>query len=683
IVSRFQLDDKSKNVTIEGDKITAYVGSFLGGPIYVRPVKNNSGGGRFEQQLSVTISGGVRYQHFILGATTEEEYNLNKASTAPYFDLEIYDSVRFTTTKYASSSDKALKDYTYQDCTDSAILWDKISQVSKRVAGNGLSSGSSQVNIIGDCYVAAGAAFANPGRNGVVCPPGWLPSALDYDNFVNSGSWGTMHEYNHCWQGYGFGNGGEVSNNATTLISYSLYTRISSKRTMTGGLSDWTRYTDPAWAMQLLLPTTDKGNKVFDLSAYATLLHNIGQDSFVAAAKGGREAGSTIYFNNLVNATHYDMTYYFNKVLNYNIGGDKGAKGSITQDAVNAANAKNYPMFVPVSSVYQVGRSIIYDNEKKYITTAQPFSYGHGEYIMDFNNHNGNGTYSHKNLVIPDGFNVSVVSVTQPANGKVEMLDDNYVKYTPKNGDDGLCSGNFRVKLRIIKEDRAFIVEDVDLVINLKQSVGNQLYRTTYVYDTATAVPDTASIYNPQTKQFDFGSYASTERKINVCTQETNTQIWAAGRNYDDAVYNEKSTNYRLMPLNQTLQVLEGTMYFSTAGTYRITMKGRGKATLYLSFDNGDTWESAFTFDRTNTNNNQYVKNEFCERTLTVARSYVQFKVVLLVTKESDFFGIGTAKQNANGSFPDFGNAKASVQLEKFETKYRFKTEYKYSYTTV
>lgn len=689
ILSIFELKDANKNVVIDGDKVTAYVGSFLGGPIYFRPINNGLG---LERVLSVTISGGVRYQHFILGATTEEEYNANKASTAPYFDLEVYDgAVRFTTHKYAASGGKALKDYTYEDCTDAAILWDKISQVSKRVQWNGLSAASAPVYIIGDCYMAAGAAFANPGRNGVVCPPGWLAEALNYNNFVNGGSWGTMHEYNHCWQGYGLGNSGEVSNNATTLIAYSLYTRISQSRTMTGGLGGWNRYTDPAWAMQLLLPTTAAGSKIFDLSAYATLLHNIGQDSFIKAARGGKEGGSTVYFNNLVNASHYDMTYFFTKVLNYDIGGEKSNIGSITQEAIDAVRGKNYPMFVPVSSVYQVGRSIIYDNEKLYITTAQPFSYGFGEFTMDFNNHNGDGTYTNKNLMIPDGFTVRVASVTQPENGQVKLLENNLVKYTPSNGASGLYSGNFRVKLRITKNDRAFIVEDVDLVINLKQSAGDKLERTTYVYDFAESVPNTASVYNAQTNTFDFGAYATIENKVNVCAQESNTQIWAAGWNYDDDVYIKDSTNYRVQPINQTLQTLGGTLYFSSAGNYRITLKGRGKATLYLSYDNGDSWVNALTIARSSVN--AYINTEYTEHTFTATNNYVQFKVVLLVTNISDFFGIGVAKQNAAGTYPNFSNASAIVNADvhkalveesakKFETEYRYKSEYKYTYSS-
>lgn len=662
----------------------SYVGSFLGGPIYVRPNSN-----RVSCNISVTISGGVKYQHFILGATTEEEYNLNKQSTAPYFDLEVYDqAVRFTCTKYASSGGLAFKDYTYENCTDGAILWDKISQVSKRVDQNGLTSTSVPVMIIGDCYIAAGAAFANPGRNGVVCPYDWLASALNYNDFVNSGSWGTMHEYNHCWQGYGFGNGGEVSNNATTLVSYSLYTRISAARTSAVNWGDggWNRFTDPSQALTETLTLGRAGAKLFDLSGYATLLHNIGQDNYLAAAHGGRESGCTVYYNKLVSATQMDMTYFFTEVMNYDIG-EAAGNGVLGIASVQEAQAKNYPMFVPVASVYQVGRSITYGNgEKQYIYTAQPFAYGSGEYVMDFSDRNDfkNGVVVNKGLVIPDGFTAEVTAVSQPANGMVSILEGNQVKYTPKSNSDELCSGEFKVRLSITKDDGEFEVDDVELIINLKQ--GNNLDRTTYVYDSAAAVPDTASIYNPKTKTFDFGDYSSTETKKNVCTQETNTQIWAAGRNYDDDTYNASSTNYRVMPLNQTLQTLDGVMYFTNAGTYRFTLKGRGVATLYLSYDKGATWEPSLTINRTS--GNAYIDTEYAEHEFKEGKNLVYFKVVLLVTKESDFFGVGCSVKNADGEFTSFANASAyknealfNDATSKFITEYRYKMEYSYTFT--
>ena len=42
--------------------------------------------------FTTTISGGVAYSHFILGYTTPEEFEANKDSSAPYFDLEVWDN---------------------------------------------------------------------------------------------------------------------------------------------------------------------------------------------------------------------------------------------------------------------------------------------------------------------------------------------------------------------------------------------------------------------------------------------------------------------------------------------------------------------------------------------------------------------------------------------------------------
>ncbi|MDE5867915.1 MAG: M60 family metallopeptidase, partial [Anaeroplasmataceae bacterium] len=685
ILSIFQYNNANGGVNIDGDTVTFYAGSFLGGPIYFRPIKND-----VERKISVTISGAVKYQHFILGATTPEEYELNKKSTAPYFDLEVFDSVRFTTHKYASSNGLALKDFTYENCTDAAVLWDKIAEVSTRVRWNGLSGASAPVYIIGDCYIAAGAAFANPGRNGVVCPPGWLAEALNYNKFVNSGSWGTMHEYNHCWQGYGLKNSGEVGNNAVTLVSYTLYTRISQSRTTATGWGNgsWNRFTDPSKALGELLSLGANGSIREDLSVYATLIHNIGQDMFVGAAKGGKDSGATVYFNNLVDSTHMDMTYYFTDVLHLGVGSSRG----ITQAAADTVKDKNYPMFVPVASVYQVGRSIIYDGNKQYITTAQPFSYGTGEFTMDFSNKNNfaNGSWTSKALVIPDGFSVTVKSVTQPKNGTVEYLGENKVKYTPKSGEDGLYSGNFIVTLGITKDNGDFIVDDIDLVINLKQKTNTDLNRTTYTYTDAANVPSSDAVYNEQTKTFDFGNYATTETRKNVCSQETNTQIWGAGRTYLGNTYNED--NYEALEVGKTIQTLDGVMYFSSPNTYRFTLKGRGKGTLYLSYDGGTTWEKAFTFDRKS--GNAYVNDEYYEHELTESNSCVHFKVVLQVKYNwQDFFGVGVASKQANGTFASFGNATAipesSIGMylaslkdssKKFETEYHFQNSYTYSY---
>jgi hypothetical protein len=69
-----------ETATLEDGVYTAYVGSYLGGPIYI---------GNTSSTVTVTLSGGVMYSHFILGYTTKEEFEENAKSTAPYFDMEV------------------------------------------------------------------------------------------------------------------------------------------------------------------------------------------------------------------------------------------------------------------------------------------------------------------------------------------------------------------------------------------------------------------------------------------------------------------------------------------------------------------------------------------------------------------------------------------------------------------
>ena len=77
------------------DQETIYVGSHLGGPIYIGYPTNT------ENTFSVTISGGVRYPHYIQGYTTKEEWEDNVASSAPYIDIEVWDdSLRFSGSRY-------------------------------------------------------------------------------------------------------------------------------------------------------------------------------------------------------------------------------------------------------------------------------------------------------------------------------------------------------------------------------------------------------------------------------------------------------------------------------------------------------------------------------------------------------------------------------------------------------
>ena len=662
----------------ETKSATAYVGSYLGGPIYVRPLKNS-----VSHKFSVTITGGVRYQHFILGVTTPEEYAQNAKSSAPYFDLEIYDNaLRF------SGANKDVKNKTYEDCVKSAVLWEKIALTSTRVQNAG-----NDVNVpivaIFDCYVAAGAAFANPGRNGIVCPTGWLAGALDYENFVNNGAWGVMHEYNHCWQSYGLPGGSERVNNGVTLVEYMLYTRISSQRRLNQQHPGdwWNRLTDPSWALKELLEgTANSADPFYEISLYASLLYNIGAENYIGAAYGGKENNAEVYYSNLTNKAHYDFTWFFTNVLHYGIGND--AK-SLPQTVIDGVKSKNYPVFVPVSSVYAVARNILYDGQSSDIKIAQPFEYvsyaANGEYVLDFGNRNDfkGGSFKNSGLVIPDGFTVHVKSVTQPKNGSVQLLEDNKLKYVPWGA---LYSGEFKVTLGITKDDGAFKVDDVVFTVNLKQS--NLINRTTYVYENAQSVPKYNELLNSSTGQLDFGAYKEKESIQHInSTQNSNTDLWTANYNYYDAA---DLNNKRGFPANSTVfQTVSGALYFPDAGEYRISVRGRGKIALYVSYDEGATWELAADVDNDVYGGTDWMAHKELKE-FTSGDNVVYFTEVLLLSSNRNFFGLGTSKKNSDGvygeiSFPTaYRNARTAFDAHApFVADYFFKKTYTYNYSNV
>lgn len=73
---------------------TAYVGSFLGGPLYIRNTNAT---------FTATITGGVEYPHFILGYTTEEEYKIATISPTTVI-LQANTSILAVTPTAASSA---------------------------------------------------------------------------------------------------------------------------------------------------------------------------------------------------------------------------------------------------------------------------------------------------------------------------------------------------------------------------------------------------------------------------------------------------------------------------------------------------------------------------------------------------------------------------------------------------
>lgn len=614
----------TSTATLQNGIYTAYIGSFIGGPIYI--CNENV-------TFSATISGGVKYSHFILGYTTKEEFEENATSSAPYFDMEVWNfGMLHSGPKYYA------RGFTYEDIYKAAVLWEKVSTVT--------TTGSSQgIVFLYDPFVAAGAAVAFPGQRAVNCPAGWMRDSLNYNGLVSSGSWGNFHEYHHNFQGYGVGNGGEVTNNAMTLVSYALFTKISSKRGISSfgaqGLGGWNNYTSATWALEETLKIARKNESPSNgnqgLALYATLLHNFGANNFIQAKinqRGGQLYQT--YFTAWQNVTHNNMSYYFKDVL-----------GGVTASVANELANKNYPMFVPVSCVYQTGRSYMYDGQKQYFKTMQPYVIPYGvPFNIDLSRYNSpNGQYSSGSIVIPEGFDYRIKSVTSPEHGSVKVTDKYNVLFTP---DENLHSGQILVTLEIVKKDGAFKVDDVDLILEFEQSHETNkmtLERTTYSYTSDNMFTDAQEAYE--------NNYGTYENSITADhsnpTQNCNTDIWF----YPDTQANRdkypNSPDSHFVKDN-TITELRGKLYFEDEGTYRIFLRGRLNCAFYYSTDGGKTYVQGATIKDTSVPANSHLFRPGNAETYVdieiETQTWIYFKTVLIVQSSPmvSYVGLGMTK---------------------------------------
>ncbi|MCM1367955.1 MAG: M60 family metallopeptidase [Roseburia sp.] len=534
----------ANRAVLEDGVYTAYIGSFLGGPIYISNTN---------VQFTVTISGAVRYSHFILGYTSPEEFAENSKSSAPYFDLEVweYGVLHSGPKQYAAQ-------LSYDDIYSAAIMWDKIALVSTRISSQG-------VVFLYDPFVAAGAAVAFPGRSSVNCPMGWMSGSLNYDSFVTSGSWGNMHEYNHNFQGWGMGDGGEVTNNALSLVEYSLFTDISSARKVGAsgdGMGGWNRYTSASFALdQITAGKFENGTK--GLAAYATVLHSFGQDLFIKTAQTSRSQTVDKWAAACSEATGHNFTYYVQSML-----------GHAVSDTALTDEQKAYPMFVPVASTYQTGRRFAVGDDTHEITTMRPYVIEQGV-DFDFNfleygiNHDIDGKTVAGSLVVPDGFTYRVKSVFEPEYGAVTKKADNIYTYTP---DGSNRSGKIYVTLEINKTDNAFDVEDVELVLEFQPKIGkpNQIDQVTYTYTADTIYTTVEQAYADN-----YEGYADVTRSyVNYPSKNMNgnAQVW--------------------FPADNTVTELSGKILITETAKYRFDLRAT-YSNLYISLDNGRTYALA------------------------------------------------------------------------------------------
>ena len=622
ILNTMTVNKTTATLDKETKMYTAYVGSFIGGPLYIRNTNAT---------FTATISGGVAYSHFILGYTTKEEFEENAKSSAPYFDLEVWNyGVLHSGPKHYA------KNFSYEDLYKAAVLWEKISIVT--------TTGSSQgIVFIYDAFVAAGAAVAFPGRRSVNCPAGWMSNSLNYNGIVNSGAWGNLHEYHHNFQGYGVGNGGEVTNNGMTLVSYAEFTRISAARNLNaygaGGMGGWNCYTSATWALdQVMRENPSNGRQ--GLALYATLLHNFGSDNYIQSKVRQQSKGYgqtyTGYLRAWQDITHNDMTYYFKDIL-----------GGISEEVAQQWSNPDYSMFVPVSSVFQTGRSYMYDGEKKYFNTMQPYVIPYGEeFTVDLNAYKMNqaGMYESGSIILPQGFSYRIKKVTQPEHGRLNETGTKGVyKFVP---DTNMRSGKIYVTLEITKNDGAFKGDDVDLVLEFEQSHETNkmtLERTTYYYNDTKKYSDAQTAYE--------SGYAGYERvskdNHNNPVQNCNTDIWYYVDNEANREKYPNSPDIHFAAPNSVAEV-KGKLYIQEEGKYRLYLRGRNNCALYYSLD-GENYKLGATIkDPAIIGNSAYFRPND-EKTYVdldlPAESWIHIKEVLIAEplngSQTAYIGVG------------------------------------------
>lgn len=507
---------------------TAYVGNPLGGPIYIYPSS-------FQNVFSVTISGAVKYAHYVHGQTTREECEKFSTYSAPYFDYEIWDmGVRHSgSNKYAN--------YDYDNLVKVGNLWEKIIRTSRLVPCS--ANVTIGVGYVYDCFVAAGAACAfQGGHSWINAPCNWMSGSLNYNSMVSDGFWGQIHEYNHLYQSYGMESSktNEVTNNATSLLSYTLYTKISEKRSLDdsslGG--DWNRYTDPSRSLRETITNANNGVVQNTLNAYADLIHTFGVDVYTKATRLQVGFGVDNWYEALSKATDYNFTYYFEKLLGQTLSDEK-KKLFDTTDRIT---------FVPVATVFQTGRDYFQGGVQCFSETVRPYLIERGEsQEINFN----------ERLILPSGFSFTIKSISKPNCGTIEKLSENVYKYTPGSEES---SGTIKVVVGLNSED--YSTKDVTLTLNFKQYNKNQVVVKKYTYGgdiKYTSVADAV--------QNNFEGYTALDE------------------------YKKTSTFLNNLA-NTQIGVVEGKVYIPKSGTYAFCLRsGRGNNTLYLAVNDNNLKE--------------------------------------------------------------------------------------------
>lgn len=613
ITNTFLLNKNLSPHKRDGNDHIFFVGSFLGGPIYLKTDKKPS-------LYTVTISGGVKYPHFIKGYTTREEFESNFNTTTPYFDMEIWQHGIIH-----SGPRKQVQISSYDSFYETATYWEKVSGVSHQIPTS--NDNSCTVNMIYEIFVAAGAAVAFPGRGTTNCPESWLTYVLDYPQYIVKASgdvWGPHHEFNHHYQnGWGLTDDGEVSNNADTLISYSFYTRISERRTEDNEPNGdgWNKYTSASFAVKDA--TSDRHDN--QLVLHATLLHCLGQYIFIKATQKRYGRNTNQWHRSFTELTELDFTYFFRDV--YKIR-------SLSDEEANKYADKNYKSFVPIACRYQTGIGYMIKGKRNVIHTMRPFVISYGKTkLLNFT----------KQIFVPKDIQYEIKNITQPPHGTIEKQSENIYLYRPDV--NHLDSGEFTLTLSLTKiDDPNFLIDDVEIYIELRQSYELRETFTTGKFRGQRKL-DTKIYWYPEGEMpmdpvsaFE-NNYSGSEGFVDIMSNssigDSNTEIWFKAGEF----------------LPNRISEIRG-KFEVKAKSYQIALRGRYHCALFLSFDNGKTYELAANISDYN-DDLYHLDNPKTYHNYTFDQpQWVYFKGVMVHTSQgvkSSYIGVGLGEIKANG----------------------------------
>lgn len=626
----------------DGSGYIFYLGSFLGDQIYVKNTKASV------ESYTITISGAVRYGHFVLGYTSRDEFEENIKSSAPYFDIEIWQNGMLH-----SGSKAVLETIDYDGFYDASIYWAKVTSVSSQVPSSGPASIS--VSMMYEPFIAAGATVAFVGRATTNSPLEWFKFTTNYKSYLQDCSgdtWGPHHEFHHHFQAnWGmttndtFGADTETTNNIVTLISYSYFSKVSQRRTENNEPDgdDWNAYTSASWCVNDAMNTMHAMAGGHHLAFYSVFLHSFGQDLMIKAINIEKGRTNELWYGVWTNLTELDFTYFWRNIY-------KTDCLPLKQEEVDKYKDKHYTNFIPIACRYQTGIGYKVKGTTNWIRTMYPFMIKYGEdKILNFN----------EKMVVPNGFTYTIKSVTNPAHGSISKQSENDYVYKPDI--NSKLSGEMEFTIGLKKDDDpSFAIDDIVIYVELEQTksivdrdrLGDILDRTIYIYPTGVIPTDPIAEFND--------NFAGSESHITIPNN-----------------ISQKSDANMIIGLGNIVQnqisVLEG-KFEVEQGKYRFALKCRNHGALYFSYDGGKTYELGCKVQFECSDEKYYTSEEGTTTTKEFMSSqWVYFKLVMCHKQEVSgrrlFANIGIERYNLDGEISESVTDLKKARSLKYEAE--------------